>query len=53
MSWFVDSKGKRVHPDNKGEFPDGAIPYAAFAKRNVDVRKACDKLNPGPGLDKL
>jgi len=53
MSWFVDSRGKRVHPDNKGEFPDGAIPYAAFAKRNVDVRKACDKLNPGPGLDKL
>jgi hypothetical protein len=42
-----------VQPDNKGEFPDGSIPYAAFAKRNVDVRKACDKLNPGPGLDKL
>jgi|tagenome__1003787_1003787.scaffolds.fasta_scaffold20869141_1 predicted acylesterase/phospholipase RssA len=53
MNWFVDSKGKRVHPDNKGEFPTGAIPYAAFAKRNGDVRKACDKLNPGPGLDEL
>jgi hypothetical protein len=53
MNWFVDGKGKRVQPDDKGEFPDGSIPYAAFAKRNADVRKACEKLNPGPGLDKL
>ena len=33
-------------PDDKGEFPESSKPYAVFAKRNVDVRKAYSKLDP-------
>jgi hypothetical protein len=50
---FVDAKGERVQPDDKGEFPVSSVPYVVFARRNVDVRKAYSELDPGPGLDRL
>ena len=53
LNWFVDANGDPVQPDDKGEFPVGSVPYAAFAWRNVDVRNAYQELDPGPGLDRL
>jgi predicted acylesterase/phospholipase RssA len=53
MCWWVDPKGRQVEPNDKGDFPKGSIPYAIFAARNADVRKAYDKLNPGPTSDQL
>jgi predicted acylesterase/phospholipase RssA len=53
INWFVDAKGERVQPDDKGEFPVSSVPYVVFARRNVDVRKAYSELDPGPGLDRL
>jgi predicted acylesterase/phospholipase RssA len=44
MDWWVDAEtGAQVHPNEGGEFPEGAIPYAAFAMRNAKVREAYDK----------
>jgi predicted acylesterase/phospholipase RssA len=53
MDGWVDANGKQVHPNMKGEYPQGSMPYAVYAMRNVEVRKAYDKLNPGPSLDSL
>ena len=47
LNWFVDANGDPVQPDDKGEFPVGSVPYAAFAWRNVDVRNAYQELDPG------
>jgi len=53
MSWWVNAKGQQVEPSAKGEFREGSIPYALFAARNAEVRKAYSKLNPGPDLKLL
>src|ERR1700738_2059498 len=47
MNWWVDGNGQRIQPDDKGEFREG-MPYAIFAARNADVKKAYRELNPGP-----
>jgi TIR domain len=43
MEWRVDSKGQRVQPNAKGEFPKGAISYAAYAMRNAKVKAEYDR----------
>jgi hypothetical protein len=44
MDWWVDPEtGAQVRPNERGEFPEGCIPYAAFAMRNAKVREAYDK----------
>jgi predicted acylesterase/phospholipase RssA len=55
MKWRVDGKtGKEVLPNDKGEFPEGSIPYAAFAARNAKVKEAYDQLTgAGSKLDDL
>jgi len=53
MDWWVDVNGNHVYPNTKGEYPESSMPYAVYGMRNVEVRKAYDKLNLGPGLDKL
>jgi predicted acylesterase/phospholipase RssA len=53
MNWWVDANGERVRPNDKGQFQEGSLPYAAFAARNDEVRKAYNKLTPGPDLDLL
>jgi predicted patatin/cPLA2 family phospholipase len=53
MNWWVDAKGRRVQPGDKGDFQEGSIPYAVFAARNTEVSKAYGKLNPGPDLKLL
>jgi hypothetical protein len=53
IGWWVDAEGKRLEPNGKGEFPDGAIPYAIFALSNPDVRRQYNVLAPGPSLDRL
>lgn len=53
MTSWVDADGNRVEPNDTGDFPEGAVPYAVFALRNEDVRREYGKLNPGPGADRL
>jgi hypothetical protein len=54
MDSWVDVNGKQIHPSTKGEYPEGSMPYAVYAMRNVDVQKAYNgKQPPVPGLDKL
>jgi predicted acylesterase/phospholipase RssA len=53
MNRWVDAEGKQVEPTKRGDFQKGAIPYAVFAARNDDVRKAYAKLNPGPASNLL
>ncbi|WP_407180136.1 patatin-like phospholipase family protein [Bradyrhizobium sp. STM 3562] len=53
IGWWVDAEGQRLEPNGKGEFPDGAIPYAIFALSNPDVRRQYNVLAPGPSLDRL
>ena len=44
MDWWVNPEtGAQVRPNERGEFPEGSIPYAAFAMRNAKVREAYDK----------
>jgi predicted acylesterase/phospholipase RssA len=53
MTWWVNPKGQQVVPDDRGEFPNGATPYAVFAAANPEVKKAYDRLNPAPSSDLL
>ncbi|WP_024514152.1 patatin-like phospholipase family protein [Bradyrhizobium sp. Tv2a-2] len=53
MHWWVDAKGQQVEPNDKGEFPDGSIPYAVFALRNPKVKEAYGDLHPAPDLNLL
>jgi predicted acylesterase/phospholipase RssA len=53
MSWWVDAKGNQVQPNDNGEVPDGALPYAVFAVRNPKVREFYGELNPAPDLSQL
>lgn len=50
MDWRVDAKGQQVAPDAKGEYPKGAISYAAYAMRNAKVKAEYDK-RKGSGVD--
>ena len=46
----VNQKGESVSQDAKGEWPKGAISYAAFAMRNAAVRGHYEKL-AGTGIE--
>lgn len=50
MSTRVDAKGQVVSANAAGEWPKGAISYAAFAARNAKVKAIYDRL-AGTGVD--
>jgi len=50
MSLRVDAKGQVVAQGADGEWPKGAISYAAFAARNAKVKAAYDR-RAGTGVD--
>jgi predicted acylesterase/phospholipase RssA len=53
MNWWVDANGQQVEPNDKGEFPEGSIPYAVFAARNPKVKEAYGDLHPATDLNLL
>jgi predicted patatin/cPLA2 family phospholipase len=52
MESWVDADGKQVHANAHGDYPHGSMPYAVYAMRNPEVRKAY-KDPPAPSLEKL
>jgi predicted acylesterase/phospholipase RssA len=48
MHWWVDAEGKEVQPNDRGEHPEGSVPYPGFALRIPEVREIYDKLTPHP-----
>ena len=53
MRWQVDAEGKKVEPNDKGEYPRGSVPYPEFVLRIPEVRKFYDELTPRPNLSQL
>jgi hypothetical protein len=53
MNWWVDANGQQLEPNDKGEFPEGSIPYAVFAARNPKVKEAYGDLHPATDLNLL
>jgi predicted acylesterase/phospholipase RssA len=53
MNGWVDAKGQPVEPNDKGEFPEGTMPYAVFAVRNPKVKEVYGELHPATDLDLL
>ena len=55
MVWQVDAKtGAQVKPNDKGKYPEGSMPYPAFAMSNAEVMEIYARLGQsGACLDQL
>jgi predicted acylesterase/phospholipase RssA len=53
MHWQVDAEGKKVEPNDEGEYPRGSVPYPYFVLDIPEVRTAYEGLTPHPDPSKI